>query len=109
MHEEECQLRIRVRTAANNEWDGCSCGVGRLLHWTQNPTEVYRKLDLVLARLETIEQRLNQQSQDKDVAHVPFPVHAPGLEKPQLVALHPKTRGIVKLNQQTGCFEYYGM
>ncbi|UPX11465.1 uncharacterized protein EKO05_0002071 [Ascochyta rabiei] len=65
------------------------------------------KLDLIIARLESIEQRLNQQSQD-DNAHVSSPVLTPGLEKPQLLALHPNTRGVVKLNQQTGCFEYYG-
>ncbi|KAF9699532.1 hypothetical protein EKO04_002477 [Ascochyta lentis] len=65
------------------------------------------KLDLVLARLETIEQRLNQKAQGND-AQVPFPVHTPGLAKPQFLALHPKARGVVKLNQQTGCLEYYG-
>lgn len=66
-----------------------------------------RKLDLVLTRLEKIEQRLDQQGQGSG-AQVSFPVHTPGLAKPQMLALHPKTRGVVKLNQQTGCFEYYG-
>ena len=71
-------------------------------------TEPCRKLDFILARLETIEQRLDQQTRVTKTNSLPFGQSAT-TAKPQLLALHPQTRGIVKLNQQTGCFEYYGM
>ncbi|KAH6643575.1 fungal-specific transcription factor domain-containing protein [Boeremia exigua] len=62
------------------------------------------RLDLVLARLDQIEKRLSQQGTSSTI-----PSSQPAIaSKPQLFALRPQTRGIVKLNQQTGCFEYYG-
>lgn len=73
----------------------------------EKPSDFYRKLDLVLARLEHIEQRLDQQD-NSDKSDATVRSRSALSAKPQLLALHPQTRGIVKLNHQTGCFEYYG-
>lgn len=73
----------------------------------EKPSNFSRKLDLILTRLENIEQRLDQQSSSENL-DAAVRTRSALTAKPQLLALHPQTRGIVKLNQQTGCFEYYG-
>jgi hypothetical protein len=70
-------------------------------------TDMTRKLDSVLARLENIEQRLDRQH-DANPVYMNTQYSSVAATKPKLLPLHPQTRGIVKLNQQTGCFEYYG-
>lgn len=64
-----------------------------------------RKLDLILTRLGRIEQRLERSSNgnaaDACLSKTPL--------EPQSLASQTQALGIVKLNQQTGCFEYYGI
>ncbi|EXA28691.1 hypothetical protein FOVG_19718 [Fusarium oxysporum f. sp. pisi HDV247] len=61
------------------------------------------KLDLVLSRLDRIEEEMSRQA--RILAHTPDP----SLQKPR--KQHPSERrssGVAQLNEQTGCFEYYG-
>lgn len=97
-------MPLRDRALAGTRRKRRDCRVRRANPQLRKPADFSRKLDLVLARLEHLEQRLNQQS----VSNESEAAVRNRTTRPQLLALHPQTRGIVKLNQQTGCFEYYG-
>ncbi|KAF1980321.1 hypothetical protein BU23DRAFT_445114 [Bimuria novae-zelandiae CBS 107.79] len=60
------------------------------------------KLDLVLSRLERIEQQMGWQ------ASVIGNTAGEAATKPQLPPLIPQSHGVAQFNQQNGCFEYYG-
>lgn len=104
MLEEETPMPLRDRALAGTRRKRRNYRVWRANARLSRPADFLRKLDLVLARLGNLEQRLDQQSNfnGSDAA-----MHG-RTTTPRLLALHPQTRGIVKLNQQTGCFEYYG-
>ena len=107
MFEEETPMPLRNCALAGTRRERRT----RRVRWPsarlKNRSDFYRKLDLVLARLASIEQRLDQQS-NSDTSGAAVRSRSALSAKPQLLALHPQTPGIVKLNQQTGCFEYYG-
>jgi hypothetical protein len=64
---------------------------------------VDRKLDLVLSRLERLEQRMSWQANNA-VASSPRSAAL----RSRILPPASQERGIAHLNQQTGCFEYYG-
>ncbi|EEU33435.1 uncharacterized protein NECHADRAFT_102313 [Fusarium vanettenii 77-13-4] len=60
------------------------------------------KLDLVLSRLDRIEEEMSRQA--RIFAHAPDP----SLQKPRKHPSERRSSGVAQLNEQTGCFEYYG-
>ncbi|KAM6529342.1 hypothetical protein FALCPG4_007481 [Fusarium falciforme] len=60
------------------------------------------KLNLVLSRLDRIEEQVNRQA--RILAHTPDP----SLQKPRQHPSERRSSGVAQLNEQTGCFEYYG-
>lgn len=105
--EEETPMSLRDCALAGTRRERRACRVRRSSARLRKSSDFYRKLDLVLARLEHIEQRLDQQG-NSDKSDAAVRSRSALSAKPRLLALHPQTRGIVKLNHQTGCFEYYG-
>ncbi|EEU33338.1 uncharacterized protein NECHADRAFT_89550 [Fusarium vanettenii 77-13-4] len=59
------------------------------------------KLDLVLSRLDRIEEEMSRQA--RIFAHAPDP----SLQKPRKHPSERRSSGVAQLNEQTGCFEYY--